>query len=344
MAGLDEGDFLSSTGSRPPGKPKQPKQPRSRPPGWRKWRRLAAWGLFPLAIFVTLGSYLLTKDPESAFARRHGSLSALEVQSRVESVGHRSELLRLTSSSGLGFEMAVRIPLRPPGRLPLVVLLGGHRTGRDALDLIPKLETAAVAALSYPFEGEHRLKGFEVVAALPKIRRALLDSPVALSLALDHLLEQPWADPSRVELVGISLGAPVACVAGSRDQRFSRVWSIHGGARLRQMIDFNLREDFPSPWLRTPLSAFGGLLVAQLEPTRFVHRISPRPFVMINAEEDEKIPLESIEALFQAAREPKEEIWLPGAHIRPSQTDVVRELLELVMGRITTETPLVASR
>ncbi|MCH9651695.1 MAG: hypothetical protein K0U98_25940 [Deltaproteobacteria bacterium] len=326
---------MSSTGSHLPGPPEDPARQPSR---WRKWRRLSAWALFILTIFVSLGIFRLTKDPEPTFAHRHGSLSTLEVQSSKGSVDYRSELLRLTSSSGLSFEMALRVPLRPPGRLPLVVVLGGHRTGRDAIDLIPELETAAVAALSYPFDGEHRLKGLEVVAALPKIRRALLDSPIALSLALDHLLAQPWVDPSRVELVGISLGAPVACVAGARDQRFSRVWSIHGGARLRAMIDFNLREDFPSSLLRTPLSAFGGLLVAQLEPTKFVHRISPRPFVMINAEEDEKIPLESVEALFQAAREPKEEIWLPGAHIRPGRKEVVRELLGLVMERMERST------
>jgi hypothetical protein len=55
---------------------------------------------------------------------------------------------------------------------------------------------------------------------------------------------------------------------------------------------------------------------------------------MINAADDERLPRRAVLSLFAAAREPKELIWLPGAHVT-SDADVVRPLVALVMARIT---------
>ncbi len=54
---------------------------------------------------------------------------------------------------------------------------------------------------------------------------------------------------------------------------------------------------------------------------------------MINAADDERLPKQAVLSLFDAAREPKELIWLPGAHVT-SDAEVVRPLVQMVMARI----------
>ena len=83
----------------------------------------------------------------------------------------------------------------------------------------------------YPYTGDQELDAFfESIAAIPDIQQAFLDSPPAMSLALDWVEQQPWFDADRVELVGASLGVPFTAAAGALDKRFSRVWLLHGGA------------------------------------------------------------------------------------------------------------------
>ena len=54
---------------------------------------------------------------------------------------------------------------------------------------------------------------------------------------------------------------------------------------------------------------------------------------MMNATEDEKIPRRSVEILYAAARDPKELIWLPGAHMQGSRPQVIRSLIDVVLAR-----------
>ena len=48
---------------------------------------------------------------------------------------------------------------------------------------------------------------------------------------------------------------------------------------------------------------------------KWVPRIAPRPLVMVNASGDERLPRESVGALYHAAGEPKEQVWMPGRHV-----------------------------
>lgn len=268
---------------------------------------------------------------------RHGYLEAAELEESRAEPGAVWESWRLVSSSGLVCEMSLRRPAgegAPVPLVPLVLLLGGHRTGRDAVHLVPTDERLAVAAVSYPYDGPQKPKGLAVARALPGMRQALLDTPPCLSLTLDFLLDGGFVDPHRVELVGVSLGAPLVCVAGALDPRFTRVWSVHGGGDLAGLIAHNLPEELRPVGLDRVLGAFGGLIVAPLAPERFARRISPRPFVMINAEQDERIPRASVEALFASAREPKELLWIPGGHVAPSHEEVIGQLWDTVLPRI----------
>jgi fermentation-respiration switch protein FrsA (DUF1100 family) len=76
----------------------------------------------------------------------------------------------------------------------------------------------------------------------------------------------------------------------------------------------------------------GGPAVA---PERWVGRIAPRPFLMLNASGDERLPRRAILALYEKARQPKELQWIPGPHIEPDRRGVVEGLIGRVLGRIT---------
>jgi hypothetical protein len=68
-------------------------------------------------------------------------------------------------------------------------------------------------------------------------------------------------------------------------------------------------------------------------PEKWIGRVAPRPVVMLNAEDDEKIPRHSVEVLWEAAREPKDLVWLPGQHMMGSRPEVLERLVTEVMQR-----------
>ena len=245
--------------------------------------------------------------------------------------------VELTSDKGLVVNLRVLRPAAGDARLPLVILLGGHRTGRDAVDVLGNPGRLAVAALDYPYHGPEKIRGVrQVLKAVPEIQRGLLDTPYAVSLALDWLIKQAWVDPNRIELMGVSLGVPFVAVAGANDQRFRRVWLVHGAFNNRDWLANRLESRIENPTLR---SAAAGLLHGlahgpSFETGQWVPKISPRPVVIIGASEDEQMPRESVEKLYQAARAPKELQWSEGGHVRPHRIDIVRQLLAMVRTRI----------
>lgn len=269
-------------------------------------------------------------------ARRTNPVSAEAEAVQPETGGFVSQSVRVTGASGLQVDLRVLRSGDAAGPRPLVIILGGHRTGRDAVDLLGAPGPFVVAALDYPYAGPERPRGVtQSLAAIWHGRTAFQETPAAVWLALDWLLAQPHIDPARVELVGVSLGVPFAALAGALDPRFRRVWLIHGGAGNREWIEHNLKPRLASDRWR---SLAGGLLHrlahgAALEPAHWVQQISPRPVVVIGAREDRRLPVHLVERLYAAASEPKELIWTDGGHV-DRRPEAIRPLLEMVRARL----------
>lgn len=307
-------------------------------------RRLALWlalaGLLGLLVPVAwLLSHL--RPRHEYFETRRGTLEQVEVVPAESSQpGFSSLLVHARADTGLAVTFNVLRPTNAPGRLPLAVLLGGVRTGREAVAVVGDPGPIAVVALDYPYHGPERFEGVtDILAHLDDIQQALLDTPPAIMLTLDWLLQQPWVDPQRVELIGVSLGTPFAAVAGALDRRFCRVWLLHGGADNREWLAEALAAEIPSDLLRAPTATLLHLVAhgASFDTESWIKRISPRPVVIVGAEEDESLSRENVRRLFTAAREPKELHWTPGGHVLPSRPWIVRDLLAIVRARILGE-------
>ena len=278
-------------------------------------------------------------DPEPGFADRRGRMESVE-----RGTTRRGKLVRedlsVRSTSGLEVEVAV---LRPdaPGPHPLLVLLVGHKTGKEAVELFDDTGDTAVAAIRYPYDGKHRFGLLDGIAAIPSMQTALLDTSPAVMLALDALVEEPYVDAERIELVGVSLGALLGPRIAALDPRFRRVWLVHGAGDLVGLLSHLMKERIGAEGPRRVVAhALAFLAGAQhFAPEEWVGRISPRDLVFVNALEDERMPRNSVDALHAGAAEPHEIIWQSGGHVRVRREETVRALVELVLDRMAEDEP-----
>lgn len=270
---------------------------------------------------------------EQWFAQRHGQIHATSEEHLDAGQRQAAASVRLTSDSGLEVSLRVIRDASPRAPLPVLVLLGGHRTGSSAVELFGEVGQRAVVALDYPYSGPQSVQGLvEAAQAIPLIRKAFLDTPPAVSLTLDWLHDQPWVDRSRIVMVGASLGVPFAATAAARDDRLAGLLLVHGAADnrlwLQQNIATRVGAEFLQPAVATLLHwlAYGPVFTTK----EHVAALAPRPVLIVGAREDERTPSCQTEALFDAAREPKMLRWTEGPHLDPGRSDIIEDVLEIV--------------
>lgn len=123
------------------------------------------------------------------------------------------------------------------------------------------------------------------------------------SRAIDYLTSRPDIDPQRIAYVGISWGAITGITFAAHDPRIRAVASIVGGGGFAQLMPPGLVP----PDLRQT--------VRELDPTRHVAFISPRPLLLLNVTRDLLVPWPFANALHRAAAPDAKRIWLDTDHI-----------------------------
>jgi dienelactone hydrolase len=299
-------------------------------------RTLLTASLVAAAVPLATTIWLL-RDPLPHFTVRRSAVAGTHASAPVTFGNSQLHNVRLAATSGLEVNLSVRRHLGDStGRLPVIVLLGGHLTGADAAKIIGETPGVLVAAMSYPFDGDLRPSKLTFLKQIPQIRTAFHDTPAALQLTLDYLLSRPDVDPARVHGVGVSLGAPFMTIAGALDRRFTHIWSLHGSGGSYAPLEASMRRSISIAPLRYLGAAVANVIIAgpQLAPERWVARIAPRPFIMVNATDDERMPREAVDRLYESAKEPKEQIWMSGHHIHADQATIQR-LVGIVLSRVT---------
>jgi hypothetical protein len=227
--------------------------------------RILVLVLVSAVLLATACGVWLVRDPVPRIMERRGTLASASSDAAPAEGGHVNEVVRLVGTSGLKVQVMLRHPVDSAGgtvRRPVFVILGGYRTGDRAATLIPDTHGNVVAALAYPYEGDLGMKGLAVLPKVPALRRAILDTPAAIMLAIDYLLSRPDVDSTRIELVGASFGTPFATMAGALDQRATRVWSLHGAAWPYEQIELNLRRSIGFGPVRALVAGLATLLAS----------------------------------------------------------------------------------
>jgi cephalosporin-C deacetylase-like acetyl esterase len=149
-----------------------------------------------------------------------------------------------------------------------------------------------VQDFDYSFTGETKYRSRDVIT------QTVFD----LQRAVDFLETRPEIDAERIGYYGISLGGMIGTVFCAIDTRVDAVVIALAGGGLHFMYGL----DAVSTEVRDYLSI--------IDPINFVGDISPRPLLMINAEEDEVVPPVMSKLMYSRAAEPKEIIWYPTRH------------------------------
>ena len=298
-------------------------------------RILLRFIVIPAMILLLAGVLWLRWDAgrplDDYFAERRGALVGGQVLETAAENGLDSSLVRITSTSGLQVRVRV-IREAAAGRVPVMLVLGGHRTGSDAVGLFGDIGDRAVVALDYPYDGPERIRGFrQIVATIPVARRAFIDTPPAVSLVIDWLHNQPWVDPDRITIIGASLGVPFAAIAAARDTRISAALLVHGAADNLAWIETQVARRNETKLLHRPMATLVWWLAhgPSFDTAANTARIAPRPVLIIGARDDERTAAWQTEKLFEAAGEPKKLRWTEGQHVQPGRAEIVEALLRI---------------
>lgn len=143
-------------------------------------------------------------------------------------------------------------------------------------------------------------------------RDMFIQTVVDLRRAIDYLEERGDIDQEKIGYVGASMGAIMGVVLAGIDNRVKGVISIVGGGGFLET--YPLVKAFPQALALLPLA----------DPIYYVDRISPRPLLMINGLKDSIVPEKTAEALFNAAKEPKEIFWFESGHQDIPQDEAMR--------------------
>jgi dienelactone hydrolase len=135
--------------------------------------------------------------------------------------------------------------------------------------------------------------------------------------AKDWLRSRPEVDPKRVSVVGISLGALAAATAAGVDPDYHRIALVLGGGDiagiltsglpgLKRTRDACLKKAANADELRERIRV--------IEPLTFAYRIPRDAVLMVNARQDDHIPVACTEKLWRALGQPAIH-WYDTTHI-----------------------------
>lgn len=240
--------------------------------------------------------------------------------------------VRLRNADGL---TATGQLLQPPSRSrgAAVLLQNGRELNSAALQYLPPdFGDVVVLSLDYPEELPYAISVGDLILRGNDLHRAAARIPRMFSLAADYLVGRSDVDPARVIMVATSFAVPFATQTAALDDRFANVALIYGAGRMQDVLAANLtlRPRFlrgAAAWLA--MRPFAGFA-----PERYIGRIAPRPLIMVNGIDDPQMPRKAVEALYESAREPKDLIWLRTGHLLPSDSALIRQLVDTALARL----------
>lgn len=297
--------------------------------------RRPAW--FALAALASAAAGCTSRTATHAELRAHRELRGTLVSAETTFVGLRGRYAsyRVLLSSSTGLQASGRM-LRPMGgdrRYPAVLLNDGRELNSRAVDYLPpEFGDLVVISVDYPAELPYTLRLRHLIIHGRSLRDAAARIPALFSLAASYLATRDDVDTARVALVATSFAVPFAVVAAASDERFRNVGLIYGAGNLTDVLASNIQ--LRPRFLRRPFAWFAMRPFREFAPERYAALISPRLLVMVNGVDDPQMPRSAAQALYDAAREPKAIVWLRTGHLMPTDSALIRTLVDTTLARL----------
>ena len=93
------------------------------------------------------------------FTERKGRLVEANAERSTTPHGQLTEKVVLTSDSGLSVLLRLIRNSELRAKRPVLIVLGGHRTGSDAVDLFGDVGDRVVVGVDYPYDGPEKVRG-----------------------------------------------------------------------------------------------------------------------------------------------------------------------------------------
>lgn len=160
-------------------------------------------------------------------------------------------------------------------------------------------------------EGDHTTFGFEEVADVQG--------------AVDFLESRPDVNRDKIGMVGGSLGGSVAIRSMARTPEIQAVVIQSTFTSMEDNLAQGVEQltGLPAFPFANMVAFFGeravgnGMDISRVRPIDDIDDIAPRPLLIIHGTDDGLIDFRNGEALYAAAKEPKEKLWVEGADHYP---------------------------
>lgn len=218
----------------------------------------------------------------------------------------------------------------PAARLPVVVLLGGLRTGCENISYVKAPGRNVLVGFEYPIPRKVE-RSWSLPFKLSELRRQVLSVPGQVVALLEWLHAQPWADPVRGSVIGVSLGAlylpSIQHLAQTHGIGLKHLIIAYGGVDIGAMVANRLT--YGPAWARRAIGAFVAASLRPVEPALHLPKLKGE-FLLIGASGlDKYIPACSIERLYDLTPEPKTVLMLKGGHFRGRKTEIAARVVEV---------------
>jgi uncharacterized protein len=227
------------------------------------------------------------------------------------------------------------LPTKPAGeKAPCIVLM--HGLGQDKRALAMLWGTFAksgygVLAIDAQYHGERALK-------LPKetqvdifgtgiysTRELLVQTVVDLRRGIDFLKSRKEIDPKRIGYVGFSMGGILGTLLSAVDDRVQAPVLALAGGNWKLMAQSSTLAQATKARQAPGANGIGWQPLDPVDPIRYVGRISPRPVLFVNGDNDTVVPVACAKELHEAAGPGKEVLFYKGGHV-PAGLEFVKVL------------------
>jgi len=300
----------------------------------RRPRRLQRLGATAAALSA-LGCSFGPAQPAELYAYRHdrGALATISATAAPPHGRYQVRRILLSSSTGLVARGIVMFPTPDTGRLPAVLLEDGRDENSGAIErLPPEFGDVVVLSLDYPPSLPMRISVSDALFHSGALRATAQRIPQVFSLGAMYLATRPDVDTARIAVAATSFAVPFATIAAAADTRFRNVALIYGAGDLSAVLAANL--DLRPAWIRTPVAWLATRPFRSLSPERFIGAIAPRPVIMVNGIDDPQMPAAAARQLYDAARQPKTQVWLRTGHLMPEDSALIRALVDTAFARM----------